>query len=120
MLVELKKIQKIARICHNVNKAYCESLGDNSQPSYDDASEDIMESARAGVIKVISNPCIMPEDIHNEWVYYKMLEGWTRGNKKDSIMKTHPCILPYNELPKEQKAKDYIFIAIVRQLEDLL
>ena len=120
MLIEIKKIQKIARICHNVNKAYCESLGDNSQLSWDEISIDIKGSAVIGVRKVLENPSITPEDIHKEWMDYKIKEGWIYGINKDNVKKTHPCLMPYNELPIEQKAKGFIFIAIIRQLEDII
>ena len=32
---------------------------------------------------------------------------------KDAVSKTHPCLVPYEELPSEQKAKDAIYIAVV-------
>ena len=33
------KVEQIAQVAHELNKAYCESLGDNSQPSWEDAPE---------------------------------------------------------------------------------
>lgn len=30
-------IEDVAQVCHEVNKAYCESIGDNSQPEWDTA-----------------------------------------------------------------------------------
>lgn len=30
-------LDKIARVCHEVNRAYCQALGDNSQPAWEDA-----------------------------------------------------------------------------------
>ena len=29
--------QEIARVCHEVNRAYCQAIGDNSQPTWEDA-----------------------------------------------------------------------------------
>jgi hypothetical protein len=31
--------ENIVRVAHEINKAYCESIGDNSQPSWNDAPE---------------------------------------------------------------------------------
>ncbi len=41
-------MNQIARVCHEVNKAYCEALGDNSQPTWEDAPEWQRSSARMG------------------------------------------------------------------------
>jgi hypothetical protein len=29
----------IAKVCHETNRAYCETLGDNSQPPWEEAPE---------------------------------------------------------------------------------
>ena len=33
-------------------------------------------------------------------------EGWTYGEKRDDIHKKHPCLVPYDELPEEEKEYD--------------
>jgi hypothetical protein len=43
-------------------------------------------------------------------------EGWTYGDVKDFGRKTHPTLLPFDELPTDQQLKDRLFIAIVRAL----
>ena len=43
----------------------------------------------------------------------KTAEGWSWGPVKDPERKQHPCMVPYDQLPQEQRAKDYIFRAIV-------
>ena len=43
------KIERIARVCHEVNRAYCQALGDMSQPTWADAPEWQRSSARMGV-----------------------------------------------------------------------
>lgn len=30
---------QIARVCHEVNRAYCQALGDNSQPTWEEAPQ---------------------------------------------------------------------------------
>ena len=44
----------------------------------------------------------------------KIADGWVYGKIKDAELKTHPCCVPYEQLPVEQRAKDYIFRAIVK------
>jgi hypothetical protein len=45
---------------------------------------------------------------------HKIAEGWVYGAVKDPEAKTHPCIMPFDDLPPEQRAKDYIFRGVVR------
>jgi len=46
--------------------------------------------------------------------------GWKYGAVKDADKKEHPCFVPYEELPKEQQAKDHLFKATVSALSPLL
>jgi hypothetical protein len=112
------KIEKIARICHEVNKAYCQAIGDNSQTTWRYAPDWQKESAKAGVLFHLDNPSSQPSDSHASWLKQKEAEGWKYGPVKDADKKEHPCYVPYEQLPVDQKAKDYIFMAIVRQLAD--
>jgi hypothetical protein len=53
---------------------------------------------------------------HEAWCDHKIADGWKYGPVKDAGKKEHPCLVPYDELPPEQKAKDYVFRAIVTSL----
>lgn len=104
----------IARLAHEVNRAYCKACGDNSQMPWEDAPDWQKESCLNGVEFHMKNPKASPEDSHANWLKEKIADGWTYGEEKDAEKKTHPCCVPYDELPVEQKAKDHIFRAIVR------
>lgn len=106
-------LDHIARVCHETNRAYCQALGDFSQPSWDDAPDWQRESARMGVdLHLMGN--FGPEASHASWLAHKIAEGWVHGPTKDPEKKEHPCICSFSELPPEQQAKDFIFRAIVR------
>lgn len=113
------KTLAIAMLCHSINAAYCQSLGDDSQPTWDDAPDWQKNSAVAGVEMHIANPDATPEQSHESWYAQKEAEGWVYGEVKDVDKKEHPCFLPYDELPPEQKAKDYLFRATVHLMKDL-
>jgi hypothetical protein len=55
-----------------------------------------------------------PKESHENWMKEKEDNGWVYGNEKNAEKKTHPCLIPYDNLPKEQKTKDYLFSAIVQ------
>lgn len=109
-------VEDIARVCHEVNRAYCQALGDNSQPSWEEAPDWQRSSAINGVTFHLLNPDATPENSHEKWLEQKAAEGWRYGPVKDPETKQHPCFRPYNELPAEQRAKDYIFRATVHAL----
>lgn len=113
------KTLAIAMICHSINAAYCQSLSDDSQVAWDDTPETHKQSLIAGVEMHLANPQATPEQSHESWYQQKEAEGWTYGEFKDLEKKEHPCFLPYEELPLEQKAKDYLFRSTVHLMKDL-
>lgn len=107
------KVVDIARLCHEANKAICETFGDMSQLSWDLAEQWQRDSAIKGVQFTIDNMNATPEDQHNAWMADKIVDGWCFGAEKDATKKTHPCIVAYDQLPPEQRVKDHVFRAIV-------
>lgn len=108
-----KRVEEIARACHEVNRGYCRALGDDSQPAWEEAPDWQQESARSGVRFHLSDPTLTPEKSHAEWSRHKIADGWVFGETKDPEKKTHPCLVEYSELPKSQRLKDYLFKAVV-------
>jgi len=106
----------IAQICHEANRVYCESIGDYSQSIWADAPNWQIDSAIQGVRYHRRNPESKPSDSHVNWLDGKARDGWTYGKIKNEEKKEHPCMLPYSELPDDQKTKDVLFVAIVRAL----
>ena len=107
---------EIAEVCHRVNRAYCRALGDNSQPTWEDAPDWQRDSAIAGVELYLTNPRT-PQEQHEAWMARKIDEGWVYDEIKDPAIKHHPCLVPWSELPVTQKAKDFILTAIVEALK---
>lgn len=109
-------IEAIARVCHEANRAYCETLGDMTQPPWEWAPQWQKDSAIEGVMFHQGNPDAKPSDSHESWLRRKEMTGWVYGPVKDPEAKTHPCIVPYEDLPIEQQRKDALFIAVVHAL----
>lgn len=107
----------IAIVCHEANKAWCETSGDNSQKHWEDAEQWQRDSAIKGVEFRIANPDAKEDSQHNAWMKDKVDSGWVYGEVKDADKKTHPCIVPFNKLPEFQQKKDKLFCAIVDALK---
>jgi hypothetical protein len=107
-------IEAAARAAHEVNRAYCIAVGDDSQLAWDDAPDWQKSSARNGVQGVMNGNG--PEQSHESWLKEKQETGWKYGPVKDPEKKEHPCFLPYNSLPAFQKLKDDLYVTTVRAM----
>jgi hypothetical protein len=110
----------IAKMCHNTNMTICQITGDNSQTVWEDAEPWQRDSAVDGVVYRLENPNTTPEDQHNAWMQSKIADGWVYGEVKDASLKRHPALVPYDQLPAEQKIKDVLFQNVVDALKPYL
>ncbi len=108
--------EDIAKVCHEANRAYCAGIGDISQLPWDKAEEWQRTSAVNGVSFVIANPDAPASANHDSWLDEKVADGWVHGSVKDAEAKTHPCIVPFEQLPIEQQRKDALFKAVVQSI----
>ena len=46
------------------------------------------------------------KNVHEVWAETRISQGWTYGEQRNDELKTHPCLVPYEELPEEEKAYD--------------
>lgn len=90
----------IARVCHDANRAPQLATGDPApSPPWDDAPQWQRDSAIDGVRQARAGAT--PEELHQAWCDFKTRDGWTYGPVKDAETKTHPCPVPYAELPAD-------------------
>ena len=48
----------------------------------------------------------MSKNVHEVWAETRIRQGWTYGEQRNDELKTHPCLIPYEELPEEEKEYD--------------
>ena len=109
--------EDIASVIHDANRRLQIIQGDpRPSPLWDEAPEYQARESVASVELVLADPERTPEQNHQGWVDRLIADGWTQGPVKDEQAKTHPLLVPFGELPEEQKQKDRLFIAIVRAL----
>ena len=46
------------------------------------------------------------KNVHEVWAQNRLNEGWIYGEERNDALKTHPCLIPYEELPEIEKAYD--------------
>ena len=49
---------------------------------------------------------LIAKNVHEVWAQSRMEEGWTYGKERNDELKQHPCLVPYEDLPEEEKAYD--------------
>lgn len=109
-----ERIAHIAQVTHEANRAYCATLGDFSQLPWQHAPVWQKDSAVVGVRAVLDGSSAKTaEQQHEVWCEFKRADGWVYGATKNESAKTHPCLVPYAELPAAQRYKDHLFRAIV-------
>ena len=107
----------IAKVCHEAHKAWCEGINDFSQKHWDDTEKWQQESTLNTVLFILNNPDLPLQAIHEQWIAAKINEGWKYGPSKNNALKTHPDLVPYDQLTEVDKKKDGLFWAIVKALK---
>jgi hypothetical protein len=113
-----KWLKRIAFVAHETNRKFCQSIGDYSQLQWCFAPTWQKHAAMHGVQSQLESlsktgECLSPSDSHADWMRNKLADGWKYGPVKDVEIKEHPCLMPYNQLPFEERIKDHLFTGIV-------
>ena len=48
----------------------------------------------------------MSKNVHEVWAETRIKQGWKYGEQRNDEFKTHPCLVPYDDLPEEEKEYD--------------
>ena len=49
---------------------------------------------------------LISKNTHEVWSAGRIKDGWTYGPTRDDEKRTHPCLIPYEELSEEEKEHD--------------
>jgi len=99
----MKRENFIARIRHIGWVAYQIAAG---QPYNEQINEDQLTSLLDGIRFRDEHPDNTPEQNHDNWMRMKIEQGWVYGEIKDFDKKTHPDLVPFDELPEVEQRKD--------------
>lgn len=115
-----RDLERIARTAHEVNRAYCQELGEDAHPEWSLIAGDEREQVRVAVRCVLDGTYVSLEDQHEAWKERRLAAGWTWGPIKDVADKKSPALVSWERLPEEQRAKCAIFRAVCVEVEHIL
>ena len=48
----------------------------------------------------------LARNVHEVWAATRIAQGWRFGPERNDARKEHPCLIPYEELPEEERTYD--------------
>lgn len=75
-----------------------------NQPQYDPQPLDTRAIELPKELEILAEG--MAKNVHDVWAAGRIADGWTYGERRDDTSKTHPCLVPYEDLPESEKAYD--------------
>lgn len=104
----------IAIAAFTASGAYASHLGEDYPTSWDSAPDYVRDSVINGVEFLLENEAADAAASHENWMKFKLEDGWKVGAEKDGRAKTHPALVEFSKLPPEQQFKDVLFVTVVR------
>ena len=109
-------VDTIAELVHETLSVWARMRGMPDYPSWDEAPDWMRASTLESIQHTLENPDAPPGAQHIQWMEQKQRDGWVWGKNKDSEAKTHPMLVPFEQLPDDERAKDALIIALVKAL----
>jgi hypothetical protein len=57
---------------------------------------------------------LLANHAHDLWALQRLSEGWTWGPTRCDTARTHPCLVPYEDLPESEKEYDRNTLGTIR------
>lgn len=108
----------IARAAHEAIRAYSVSIGDDSYEHWEHTSEWQSDDLLRKIDRLLAGET--SDQMHKIWRDSKIERGWVWGPVMDLDKKTHPDLVPYDELPIERKHKDLLLSIITLTMSSIL
>ncbi len=49
---------------------------------------------------------VIAKNVHETWAANRIKDGWEHGESRNDSLRHHPCLIPYEELPEEEREYD--------------
>jgi len=77
---------------------------------YDKRDQAFITQFEEHIQRVCAGEVGTPEEEHDSWWQRYIDMGWVYGPERDPVKKTHPDMIPYDELDPLEREKDEVFI----------
>ena len=115
--IDKELIERISRQCHEANALILCTFEHQEYIPWESISQDLKDNTTNSIYEAIrwmhSGNILTPAAIHNFWMDHKKSQGWKYGSTKCAVHKTHPLLVPYEELSPVDQFKDINFINII-------
>ena len=118
-MISQKLLYILAESCYEATKVISEQILSEEKKEWKLVDSDDKAKLLNAVNRAIEKRITDPSVSHGEWITDMIKDGWQYGEKYDEVKKTHPCMIPYDQLPVGQQTKDYIFLAILKPFYNL-
>lgn len=109
-------VDEIAELAYEAARAWCIIIGEVPMPPWVEGTPQIREKTADGVRSLLANPAASLSTQHDWWMAARAADGWQYGEVKDPEKKTHPNMVPFDQLPWDQQVKDRLFRHIVHAI----
>ncbi|MBR1548478.1 MAG: Ryanodine receptor Ryr [Prevotella sp.] len=65
-----------------------------------DTSDVLLPKELEGLVELIA------KNVHEVWAETRIAQGWRWGEQRNDEQKTHPCLVPYEQLSDEEREYD--------------
>ena len=111
----IAKVRYLGWLCYQMGA----DLPLHDVPEDYEISDERLKSLMAGTKYVLENPATTAEENHNIWMEAKKNQGYTYGEVLDIEKKTHPSMIPFENLSDVEKRKDEMDVLMVKLANQL-
>ncbi len=109
------EVDACARHAHEGHRIYRQLMGDLSHKPWDEIDVVHRQPVYVAVIGIVESDDDAVRS-HERWVQNLTATGWTKGEKKDGERKTHPNLVPWEDLPNEVQELNKMFVRSVKSM----
>lgn len=109
-------LEPIARVVHEAIRAWAIAHAQEPLADWDHAPDWMKESTISSIRFVLEHPSADAGAQHEQWIAQRTAQGWIHGPERNETLKTHPMLIPFEQLPDYEQRKDELITAIVKAL----